>query len=226
MMEQRPLVLIVDDEQLMRDLIADYLSDEGYDVLQAGNGTEALSILREESVDLVVLDLMMPGMNGYEVCAELREFSNALVIMLTAKSEEEDKLLGYESGVDDYVAKPFSPKVLSAKISVLLQRFRMVDAREAADPVDYFVLDEGAWELRVNGEMIPLSSKEFELLCYLAKHPNQVMTRDSLLDAIWGFDYYGDLRAVDTSIKRLRRKLGKDAERIVTVRGNGYKYQP
>ncbi|MFD0617151.1 response regulator transcription factor [Paenibacillus sp. GCM10027629] len=220
-----PVILIVDDEQLIRELVADYLSDEGYSVLQAKNGRDALNILREQAVDLVVLDVMMPGMNGFEVCEELRTFSRAIVIMLTAKSEDEDKISGYECGVDDYVTKPFSPKVLSAKINVLLQRFRAADSALGAGEDDYFVLDEAAMELRVGGEVVALSSKEFEILVYLAKHPNQVLTRDRLLDVIWGFDYYGDARAVDTSIKRLRRKLGAESERIVTVRGSGYKYQ-
>ncbi len=223
--DKSPVILIVDDEQLIRELVVDYLSDEGYLVLQAKNGRDALNLLREQAVDLVVLDVMMPGMNGFEVCEELRTFSSTLVIMLTAKSEDEDKLSGYECGVDDYVTKPFSPKVLAAKINVLLQRFRASDlARDAGGDL-YFVMDEAAMELRIGGEVIALSSKEFELLVYLAKHPNQVLSRDSLLDAIWGFDYYGDARAVDTSIKRLRRKLGVEAERIVTVRGSGYKYQ-
>ncbi|WP_314588914.1 response regulator transcription factor [Paenibacillus terrigena] len=223
--DNSPVILIVDDEQLIRELVADYLSDEGYTVLQAKNGRDALNILREQAVDLVVLDVMMPGMNGFEVCEELRTFSRALVIMLTAKSEDEDKLSGYECGVDDYVTKPFSPKVLSAKINVLLQRFRTVDSALGAGEDDYFVLDEAAMELRVDGEVVALSTQEFEILVYLAKHPNQVLTRDRLLDVIWGFDYYGDARAVDTSIKRLRRKLGTESERIVTVRGSGYKYQ-
>ncbi|WP_018754517.1 response regulator transcription factor [Paenibacillus terrigena] len=220
-----PVILIVDDEQLIRELVADYLSDEGYSVLQAKNGRDALNILREQAVGLVVLDVMMPGMNGFEVCEELRTFSRAIVIMLTAKSEDEDKISGYECGVDDYVTKPFSPKVLSAKINVLLQRFRAADSALGAGKDDFFVLDEAAMELRIGGEVVALSSKEFEILVYLAKHPNQVLTRDRLLDVIWGFDYYGDARAVDTSIKRLRRKLGVESERIVTVRGSGYKYQ-
>jgi len=224
-LDESPIILVVDDEQLIRELVADYLSDEGYTVLQAKNGCDALRILRDQAVDLVVLDVMMPGMNGFEVCEELRTFSRALVIMLTAKSEDEDKLSGYECGVDDYVTKPFSPKVLAAKINALLQRFRAADSASAAKDEGYFVMDEAAMELRVGGEVIALSGKEFELLVYLAKHPNQVLTRDSLLDAIWGFDYYGDARAVDTSIKRLRRKLGAESERIVTVRGSGYKYQ-
>lgn len=225
-MENRSSILIVDDEVLVRELIADYLIDEGYQVLQAANGEDALKTLREQEVDLVILDFMMPGMDGLEVCTKLRTFSSALVIMLTAKSEDEDKLSGYESGADDYVTKPFSPKVLSRKIGVLLQRFR--DAKRGGQDEDppYFVIDDAAWELRIGGEPVPLSSKEFDLINYLAKHPNQVLTRDNLLDAIWGFDYYGDVRAVDTSIKRLRRKLGAEAGRIVTVRGNGYKYQP
>ncbi|MWV42571.1 response regulator [Paenibacillus sp. HJL G12] len=226
MIGKQPVVLIVDDEQLVRELVTDYLTDDGYSVMQAENGTDALRILREQDIDLVILDLMMPGMDGFEVCTQLRTFSKALVIMLTAKSEDEDKLYGYESGADDYVTKPFSPKVLSRKVGVLLQRFGEVKASGNEAEQSDFVIDEAAWELRIGGEPVPLSLKEFELLCYLAKHPNHVLTRDNLLDALWGFDYFGDVRAVDTSIKRLRRKLGLEASRIVTVRGNGYKYQP
>ncbi|WP_195572264.1 response regulator transcription factor [Paenibacillus sp. 1001270B_150601_E10] len=225
-MEQRITILIVDDEALMRELIADYLVDEGYNILQAENGTEALRIMKETSIDLVILDIMMPGMNGYEVCSRLREFSDALVIMLTAKSEEEDKLAGYKCGVDDYITKPFSPKVLAAKVGALAERFCLLDIKPEEEEPESFDLDEQARELRIQGKVILLSSKEFEMLSHFMRHPNQVLTRDSLLNSIWGFDYFGDARAVDTSIKRLRRKLGVEARRIVTVRGNGYKYQP
>lgn len=225
-MEKRITILIVDDEALMRELIADYLVDEGYNILQSENGTEALRIMKETSIDLVILDIMMPGMNGYEVCSRLREFSDALVIMLTAKSEEEDKLAGYKCGVDDYITKPFSPKVLAAKVGALAERFCLLEVKPEEEEPEIFDLDEQARELRIQGNVIPLSSKEFEILSHFMRHPNQVLTRDSLLDSIWGFDYFGDARAVDTSIKRLRRKLGVEARRIVTVRGNGYKYQP
>ncbi|MCM3342816.1 response regulator transcription factor [Paenibacillus sp. MER TA 81-3] len=217
-------ILVVDDEQLIRELIADYLEDEGYEVMQAADGAEAVRLLRQRAVDLVVLDVMMPGKNGFEVCEDIRSFSNAVIVMLTAKAEEEDKLTGYGSGADDYVTKPFSPKVLAAKIRVLLQRWSHAEPASGAEETG-FVIDEAAYEVRVNGSVLPLTTKEFELLRCLSQHPNQALTRDNILDKVWGMDYFGDVRTVDTHIKRLRRKLGEHAEHIVTVRGNGYKYR-
>ncbi|PZM66462.1 response regulator transcription factor [Paenibacillus dendritiformis] len=217
-------ILVVDDEPLMRELISDYLEDEGYDVLQAGGGEEAVNMLDGQSVDLVVLDVMMPGKDGFEVCEEIRALSDAIIVMLTARAEEEDELTGYSYGADDYITKPFSLKVLSAKIRALLNRWKNEEA-EGLSGNDRLVIDDTAREVRKDGIDIPLTSKEFELLRFLADHPNQVLTRDIILDRVWGMDYYGDVRTVDTHIKRLRRKLGDEAGRIVTVRGNGYKYR-
>lgn len=208
----------------MRELISDYLEDEGYDVLQAGGGEEAVNMLDGQSVDLVVLDVMMPGKDGFEVCEEIRALSDAIIVMLTARAEEEDELTGYSYGADDYITKPFSLKVLSAKIRALLNRWKNEEA-EGLSGNDRLVIDDTAREVRKDGIDIPLTSKEFELLRFLADHPNQVLTRDIILDRVWGMDYYGDVRTVDTHIKRLRRKLGDEAGRIVTVRGNGYKYR-
>ncbi len=208
----------------MRELISDFLEDEGYDVLQAGGGEEAVNLIDSQPIDLVVLDVMMPGKDGFEVCEEIRAQSDAIIVMLTAKAEEEDELTGYSYGADDYVTKPFSLKVLSAKIRVLLNRWKNEEA-EGLSGNDQLVIDDTAREVRKDGIELPLTSKEFELLRCLADHPNQVLTRDIILDRVWGMDYYGDVRTVDTHIKRLRRKLGDEAGRIVTVRGNGYKYR-
>jgi DNA-binding response OmpR family regulator len=217
-------ILVVDDEPLMRELISDFLEDEGYDVLQAGGGEEAVNLIDSQPIDLVVLDVMMPGKDGFEVCEEIRAQSDVIIVMLTAKAEEEDELTGYSYGADDYVTKPFSLKVLSAKIRVLLNRWKNEEA-EGLSGNDRLVIDDAAHEVRKDGIELPLTSKEFELLRFLADHPNQVLTRDIILDRVWGMDYYGDVRTVDTHIKRLRRKLGDEAGRIVTVRGNGYKYR-
>ncbi|MFF2889134.1 response regulator transcription factor [Paenibacillus sp. NPDC057967] len=217
-------ILVVDDERLLREMIADYLECEGYVIVHAATGEDAVQMIESKPIDLVILDVMMPGKNGFEVCEEIRTLSDVVIVMLTAKAEEEDELTGYSYGADDYVTKPFSLKVLSAKIRVLLNRRRheMEDGQSVSDEL---VMDEIAREVCKNGRAFPLTSKEFELFRCLAVHPNQVLTRDTILDRVWGMDYFGDARTVDTHIKRLRRKLGEDAGRIVTVRGNGYKYR-
>lgn len=193
-------------------------------MLQAGGGEEAVNLIDSQPIDLFVLDVMMPGKDGFEVCEEIRAQSDAIIVMLTAKAEEEDELTGYSYGADDYVTKPFSLKVLSAKIRVLLNRWKNEEAEELSGN-DRLVIDDTAREVHKDGITLPLTSKEFELLRCLADHSNQVLTRDMILDRVWGMDYYGDVRTVDTHIKRLRRKLGDEAGRIVTVRGNGYKYR-
>ncbi|CAG7640200.1 Transcriptional regulatory protein SrrA [Paenibacillus solanacearum] len=224
-MNKRPLILIVEDERRMRELIADYLEEEGFDIRQAANGYEAMDQVRSSPPDLVVLDLMMPGMDGYEVCKQIRHHCQAIVIMLTAKSEEEDKLLGYELGADDYVTKPFSPKVLIAKIKAFLNRWTAQDDSGMTAHASDLEIDEQAHEVRLRGTLLELSPKEYDLLLFFVQRPNVVLTRDVLLDRVWGMDYFGDVRTVDTHIKRLRKKLGTTADCIQTVRGNGYKYQ-
>lgn len=226
-------ILIVEDEFRIRDLIADYLKKEGYNVLQAANGIEALDLFSENQVDLILLDVMMPGLDGLSVCKSIRKRpSDVLIIMLTAASEEYDKLLGYEFGADDYVTKPFSPKVLCAKINVLLKRsetshldMASESNKETIYKVGELIINAVSHSVKLYGEQLELTPKEFDLLLYLFKNQNIVLSRDVILNSIWGYDYFGDLRTVDTHIKRLRQKLKDKSYIIYTIRGSGYKLQ-
>lgn len=219
-------VLIVDDEERLRFLIEAYLKKEGLNVLQAENGHEALKLFKENVVDLVVLDIMMPIMDGWITCREIRKISNVPVIMLTAKSEDEDQLLGFNLGTDSYVTKPFSPKVLVARIKALLKRAYPDEGGNADEKAyDGVYVNEEHHEAKVNDKEIYLSPKEFELLGYFIKNKGIVLSREKILDAVWGLAYYGELRTVDTHIKRLREKLGEKSYLIVTVRGTGYKFE-
>lgn len=217
-------VLIVDDEERMRFLIDAYLKKEGFNVLQAENGRDALKIFKENIVELVVLDIMMPIMDGWTTCKEIRKISQVPVIMLTAKAEDEDQILGFELGTDNYVTKPFSPKLLVAKVKALLKR-AYPDENNQDNFFDGLYINEKAHETKVNDEDIYLSPKEFELLSYFVKNKGMVLSREQILDSVWGMDYYGDLRTVDTHIKRLREKLGEKAYLISTIRGTGYKFE-
>lgn len=217
-------ILIVDDEERMRFLIDAYLKKEGFNVFQAENGKDALKIFKENTVELVVLDIMMPVMDGWTTCKEIRKISQVPVIMLTAKAEDEDQILGFELGTDNYVTKPFSPKLLVAKVKALLKR-AYPDGNNQDNFFDGLYINEKAHETKINDEDIYLSPKEFELLSYFAKNKGMVLSREQILDSVWGIDYYGDLRTVDTHIKRLREKLGEKAYLISTVRGTGYKFE-
>ncbi|AWI06092.1 response regulator transcription factor [Clostridium drakei] len=217
-------VLIVDDEERMRFLIDAYLKKEGLNVLQAENGRDALKLFKENIVELVVLDIMMPIMDGWTTCKEIRKISQVPVIMLTAKAEDEDQILGFELGTDNYVTKPFSPKLLVAKVKALLKR-AYPDENNQDNFFDGLYINEKAHETKVNDEDIYLSPKEFELLSYFVKNKGMVLSREQILDSVWGMDYYGDLRTVDTHIKRLREKLGEKAYLISTIRGTGYKFE-
>jgi two-component system, OmpR family, response regulator ResD len=219
-------ILIVDDEERLRFLIEAYLKKEGLNVLQAENGHEALKLFKENAVDLVVLDIMMPIMDGWVTCKKIREISNVPVIMLTAKSEDDDQLLGFNLGTDSYVTKPFSPKVLVARIKALLKRAYPNEGQNADEKAyDGVYVNEQHHEAKVDDKEIYLSPKEFELLGYFIKNKGIVLSREKILDAVWGLDYYGDLRTVDTHIKRLREKLGEKSYLIATVRGTGYKFE-
>ncbi|SFT20402.1 response regulator transcription factor [Paenibacillus sp. BC26] len=232
-------VLLVEDEPLMRQLIVDYLHGENITVIEAGNGEEALLRFAAEPVALVILDIMMPKLDGYSVCRSIRERSDVMIIMLTARSAEDDKLLGYDLGADDYMTKPFSPKELTAKVKALLKRAELLAAASAAASsagdgsdagagviaLDGLMIKEASHEVKVDGEELTLSPKEYDLLLYMYRNRNIVLTRDMLLNHVWGFDYFGDARTVDTHIKRLRQKLGSKAELICTVRGNGYQFK-
>jgi DNA-binding response OmpR family regulator len=223
-------ILLVEDEQKMRQLLIDYLSLEGYTLLQAANGPDALKVFQSAQVDLIILDIMIPYINGLEVCKSVRSQSDVMIVMLTAKSQEEDKLVGYDFGADDYITKPFSPKVLVAKINALFKRLdvsvgKRLDGASAIIRIDGLQIDEQANEIKLNEEIIQLSRKEYELLLHLYKNRNRTLSRDLILDQVWGMDYYGDIRTVDTHIKRLRQKLQHKADLIVTVIGFGYKFR-
>jgi DNA-binding response OmpR family regulator len=223
-------ILLVEDEQKMRQLLVDYLSLEGYSIVQAANGPDALKVFQGTQVDLIILDIMIPFINGLEVCKSIRAQSDVMIVMLTAKSQDEDKLTGYDFGADDYVTKPFSPKVLVAKINALFKRLEASEGRRLADGsgiirIDGLQIDEQANEVMLYEEILSLSPKEYELLVFLYKNRNRTLSRDTILDQVWGMDYYGDIRTVDTHIKRLRQKLRHKADLVVTVIGFGYKFR-
>jgi two-component system, OmpR family, response regulator ResD len=220
------IILIVEDEQRMRSLLSDYFKREGYTSLEASNGIEGIKTFSDNPIDLVILDIMMPFMDGWEVCKSIRKNSNVPIILLTAKAEDDDKLLGYELGVDDYVTKPFSPKVLVAKVKALLKRIEMQgETNTDSVNIDGLIIDELSHEVKINENTIVLTPKEYDLLLYLVRNKGIALTRDQILDNVWGIDYYGDTRTVDTNIKRLREKLGEKAELITTIRGSGYKFE-
>ena len=222
----RRKILIVDDEVRMRRVIADYLRIKGYETAEAADGAEALDSFTAEQPDLVLLDVMMPHMDGWEVCRRIRAKSSIPVIMLTAKSEEEDELQGFSLGADEYIMKPFSLKILLARIEAVFRR-----GAEAAAAVPYkkptgLEVDAVGREVRVDGVPVGLTYTEFELLTYLIRNTGIALSRDKILDNVWRYDYYGDARTVDTHIKKLRSKLGAYGNDIKTIRGVGYKYEP
>ncbi|MBY6916572.1 response regulator transcription factor [Clostridium botulinum] len=217
-------ILIVEDELKIRFLIRDYLLKDGFNIFEASDGEEGLFQFSKEKIDLIILDIMMPKMNGLEMLEKLREVSNVPVIFLTAKGEEEDKLEGYEFGADDYMTKPFSPKVLVAKVKALLKRTRE-DLDSSIQNFNGLSVNQLSHEVKVNDNTILLSPKEYELLIYLINNESIALSRDNILDNVWGIDYYGDIRTVDTNIKRLREKLLDKSAYIVTVRGSGYKFE-
>ena len=217
-------ILIVEDEIRIRFLLRDYFTREGFKILEAEDGEKALEVFYKNSIDIVLLDIMMPKIDGFTVCKKIRENSSIPIVMLTAKSEEEDKLLGYDLGADDYETKPFSPKVLVAKVKALLKRS---DSKKHSNikNFDGLIINKLSREVLLNQQKLPLSPKEFDLLCYLTDNEGIALSRDKILDNVWGLDYYGDTRTVDTNIKRLREKLMEKAEYITTVRGSGYKFE-
>ncbi len=224
------VVLIVEDETRMSQLLADFLRREGLQVLQAENGKIAVELFDKNKIDLIILDLMMPCMDGLSFCTHIRKKSDVPLIMVTAKSEEDDKLLGYELGADDYVTKPFNPKILVAKVKALLRRVESCKSGTALSTegiikVGELEINELSHDVCLNCEKIHLTPKEYDLLLYFAKNKGIAFSRDKLLSSVWGYDYYGDFRTVDTHIKRLRQKLGSKSNLIATVRGNGYKLE-
>ena len=219
-------ILVVDDESRMRKLVRDFLVREGYEVLEAGDGEEALDLFyREKDIALIILDVMMPKRNGFEVCREIRETSKVPIIMLTAKGEESDELNGFELGVDEYISKPFSPKILVARVGAILRRSRKTQDEEAAVSMGGIVLDKAAHMVTVDGERIDLSYKEFELLAYFMENAGIALSREKILNSVWNYDYFGDARTIDTHVKKLRAKMGDKGRYITTVWGMGYKFE-
>jgi DNA-binding response OmpR family regulator len=219
-------VLIIDDEQVMRALLASVFIEKGFEVVQAQNGKEGFQIFCDHPFDLVILDVMMPVMDGWSVCRRIREFSNVLIIMLTSRDEDDDQLLGYELGVDEYVTKPVNLKVLLAKSTRLLERMNN-DAIKHENLIlakNNLIIDKTAYTVKVHDSMVDFAPKEYELLVYLAENDGRVLTREQILNMIWGYDYYGDDRVVDTHIKKIRKKLGTESEMIQTVIRTGYKF--
>ena len=219
-------ILVVDDESRMRKLVRDFLVRQDYEVLEAGDGEEALDIFyREKDIALLILDVMMPKMNGWEVCREVRENSKVPIIMLTAKSDESDELMGFDLGVDEYISKPFSPKILVARVEAIMRRTNQIGDSSQIKKAGLIVLDKTAHEVTIDGKSVELSFKEFELLEYFMDNQGIALSRERILNSVWNYDYFGDARTIDTHVKKLRSKLGKQGEYIKTVWGMGYKFE-
>ena len=217
-------ILVVDDESRMRKLVKDFLQREGYTVLEAGDGMEAMDIFYEQKIDLVILDVMMPRMDGWQTCREIRRDSKVPIIMLTARAEERDELQGFELGVDEYISKPFSPKILVARVGALLKRTYGTEAEEKLE-AGGIELDKAAHQVQVDGKSIDLSYKEFELLTYFLENQGIALSREKILNNVWNYDYFGDARTIDTHVKKLRNKLGDKGNYIKTIWGMGYKFE-
>ena len=216
-------ILVVDDEQRMRKLVKDFLTQKNFEVLEAGDGEEAVEIFFEnKDIALLILDVMMPKMDGWEVCREIRQYSEVPIIMLTAKGEEKDELLGFDLGVDEYISKPFSPKILVARVEAILRRANALGDGEIE--IAGITIDQAAHEVRIDGKIIELSFKEFELLTYFVNNKGVALSRERILNNVWNYDYFGDARTIDTHVKKLRSKLGEKGSYIKTIWGMGYKF--
>lgn len=219
-------ILVVDDESRMRKLVRDFLVKQDYEVIEAADGNEAIDrFYSEKDINLVVLDVMMPGMDGWGVCQEIRKSSRVPIIMLTARSDEHDELLGFELGVDEYITKPFSPKILVARIEAILRRTLGGSEGDRIE-MSGIVIDKIAHQVMVEGNLIELSFKEFELLSYFVENSGVALSREKILNNVWNYDYFGDPRTIDTHVKKLRAKLGEKGELIQTIWGLGYKFVP
>jgi DNA-binding response OmpR family regulator len=218
-------LLIVDDEQKIREVIREYAEFNGFEVIEAEDGMDAVEICKEEDFDIIVMDVMMPKLDGFSAVKAIREIKDIPVIMLSARGEEYDKLFGFEIGADDYMVKPFSPKELMARVGVILARRSPVEDLSGKLVFDSLEIDIPARAVYVDGEAVELTPKEYELLFYLAQNKGIALSRDKLLQDIWGYDYFGDDRTIDTHIKNLRNNLGPYREKITTLRGVGYKFE-
>ena len=218
-------ILVVDDESRMRKLVKDFLTKKNFQALEAGNGEEAMDIFYEEKdIALIILDVMMPKMDGWEVCREIRKNSKVPIIMLTARSDERDELLGFDLGVDEYISKPFSPKILVARVEAILRRTGQNNPEDVIS-AGGIVIDKAAHLATVDGKPMELSFKEFELLTYFLENQGIALSREKILNSVWNYDYFGDARTIDTHVKKLRSKMGDKGEYIKTVWGMGYKFE-
>lgn len=217
-------ILVVDDESRMRKLVKDFLSKKSYEVLEAGNGEEAVDIFFDQKdIALIILDVMMPKMDGWQVCREIRQYSKVPIIMLTAKGDEKDELLGFDLGVDEYISKPFSPKILVARVEAILRRVNAIG--EEVIEIGGIILDKAAHQVKIDGNNIDLSFKEFELLSYFVTNQGVALSRERILNNVWNYDYFGDARTIDTHVKKLRNKMGEKGNYIKTIWGMGYKFE-
>lgn len=224
-MMERIKILVVDDESRMRKLIRDFLKKEGYQILEAADGIEAMDIFyADKEVALIILDVMMPRMDGWQVCREVRANSQIPIVMLTARSGERDELQGFDLGVDEYIAKPFSPKILVARVNALLKRTRAIGSEEIVN-AGGIVIDKAAHIVKIDDILIDLSVKEFELLAYFIENQKIALSREKILNHVWNYDYFGDARTIDTHVKKLRNKLGEKGSYIKTIWGMGYKFE-
>ena len=221
----RKKILVVDDESRMRKLVRDFLVKSDFDVVEAENGEQAVEIFfQDKSIDLIVLDVMMPHMDGWQTCKEIREYSKVPIIMLTAKSDERDELQGFQLGVDEYITKPFSPKILVARIEAILRRTTLYNKDEKL-VCGGIEIDKVAHQVTIDGNLIDLSFKEFELLTYFLENKGIALSREKILNSVWNYDYYGDARTIDTHVKKLRSKMGSKGDMIKTIWGMGYKLE-
>ena len=217
-------ILVVDDESRMRKLVKDFLVKNNYDVLEAEDGSQALDIFfAENDIALVILDVMMPKVDGWQVCREIREYSKVPIIMLTAKSDERDELQGFELGVDEYISKPFSPKILVARVEAILRRTNQM-SEDALLEAGGILINKAAHIVTIDGRQVELSYKEFELLSYFIENQGIALSREKILNSVWNYDYFGDARTIDTHVKKLRSKLGDKGDLIKTIWGMGYKF--
>ena len=218
-------ILVVDDESRMRKLVKDFLAQKQYKVLEAADGEEALTVFEENQnkINLILLDVMMPKLDGWSVLRQIRQKSKVPIIMLTAKGEEMDELQGFECGADEYIAKPFSPKILTARVDAIIRRAYGVDSNEIIE-IGGITIDKAAHIVKIDGEEIELSYKEFELLTYFIENKGIALSREKILNNVWNYDYYGDARTIDTHVKKLRKKMGEKGDYIKTIWGMGYKF--
>ena len=218
-------ILVVDDESRMRKLVMDFLTKKGFTVIEAGDGEEAVDKFFEvKDIALIILDVMMPKMDGWQVCREIRQYSKVPIIMLTAKSDEKDELQGFDLGVDEYITKPFSPKILVARVEAILRRSNVLAADDTME-AGGIELNKAAHEVLIDGKSVELSYKEFELLAYFMSNQGVALSRERILNNVWNYDYFGDARTIDTHVKKLRSKLGAKGEYIKTIWGMGYKFE-